>query len=77
MTESAEEKRRRLIQLVDRILRADLPEDDDDRLIKDYQRNVTFPGVTDLIFYWDEYVEHEPSAAGIVDRALAHRPIAL
>ncbi len=77
MKESAEEKRRRLVPVVRRLMEGTATEEEDARLVREFQSSVTFPGVTDLIFYPDEHFDHEPTAEEIVDRALAHRPIAL
>jgi hypothetical protein len=71
-------ERGELIELVGRIMRAEgADEAEADRLIDDFEEQVLMPGASDLIFYWDEYFDHEPSAEEIVAKAPSYRPIEL
>jgi len=54
-------------------------EEEHDRLIELFERNVPRPGASDLIF-WPERVvgeQRELSAEEVVDIALSYKPIAL
>ena len=71
-------ERERLTGLVQRIMNGDYATDDDvERLIAEFQAGVLRPGATDLIFYWQDEFDHEATAAEVVERALAYRPIEL
>lgn len=47
-------------------------EEEDSRDLAALRANVPYPGVSDLIFYWDGAVDHEPTAEEVVDAALAY-----
>lgn len=72
--------RHELIALVERILAGDAPtEEEHDRLIELFEKNVPRPGASDLIF-WPEHAIGESrdlTAEEVVDIALSYRPIAL
>lgn len=71
-------ERERLTGLVQRIMEGDYSTDDEaDRLVAEFQAGVLRPGASDLIFYWHDEFDHEPTAAEVVERALAYRPIEL
>ena len=71
-------ERDRLTGIVQRIMDGDYgTEDDVERLVAEFQAGVLRPGASDLIFYWQDEFDHEPTAAEVVDRALAYRPIEL
>lgn len=65
--------REELVRMVQKLIDADLPEEDGDRLIEGLEASVSHPRVTDLIYY------HTPklTAEDVVERALAYRPIEL
>lgn len=68
----------RLTGLVQRIMEGDYSTDDEaGRLVAEFQAGVLRPGASDLIFYWHDEFDHEPTAAEVVERALAYRPIEL
>ncbi|MEU3191119.1 bacteriocin immunity protein [Streptomyces sp. NPDC006992] len=62
-----------LIRIVQKLIAADLPEEEEDHLVEELQSSVFHPRVTDLIYY------HYPklTAEEVVDKALAYRPIEL
>ncbi|MDX2731714.1 MULTISPECIES: e9imm peptide [unclassified Streptomyces] len=63
------------ISLVQLLLNADVADEaEGDEILAALQRGLACPHISDYI-YWDS--EPELSAEKIVDRALAHRPIAL
>jgi Colicin immunity protein / pyocin immunity protein len=69
-----------LIGLVERIMRVETAdEDDEDRLVDLFEESVVHPAASDLIFHPARYFGegHEPSAEEVVDAALAYRPIEL
>jgi hypothetical protein len=71
-------ERERLAGLVQRIMDGDYATDDEvERLVAEFQAGVLRPGADDLIFYWRDEFDHEPTAAEVVERALAYRPIEL
>ena len=68
----------RLTGLVQRIMDGDYETDDEVAgLVDEFQAGVLRPGASDLIFYWQNDFDHEPTAAEVVERALAYRPIEL
>ena len=78
----AEPDREELIALVDRIMRAQDDEAEEDRLVQLFEDSVTHPAATDLIFYphehfGPEYRNRMPTPAQVVDAALAYQPIQL
>ena len=52
-------------------------DDEVERLVAEFEAGVLHPGASDLIFYWQDEFDHEPTAAEVVERALAYRPIEL
>ena len=71
-------ERDRLTGIVQRIMDGDYgTEDDVERLVAEFQAGVLRPGASDLIFYWQDEFDHEPTAAEVVERALAYCPIEL
>ena len=71
-------ERERLTGLVQQIMDGDYATDEEgERLVAEFQAGVLCPGASGLIFYWQDEFDHEPTAAEVVDRALAYRPIEL
>lgn len=71
-------ERERLTGLVQRIMDGAYGTDDEvERQVAEFQAGVLRPTVSDLIFYWQDEFDHEPTAAEVVERALAYRPIEL
>jgi hypothetical protein len=62
-----------LIQMVQQLIDATLPEGEEDALVEELKNSVLHPRVTDLIYYSDP----ELTAEEVVDQALAYRPIEL
>ncbi|MFJ2832700.1 bacteriocin immunity protein [Streptomyces sp. NPDC087263] len=62
-----------LIQMVQQLIDATLPEDEEDALVEELKNSVLHPRVTDLIYYSDP----ELTAEEVVDQALAYRPVEL
>ncbi|MHB9759284.1 bacteriocin immunity protein [Streptomyces sp. BYX5S] len=62
-----------LIGMVQRLIEADLPGEEEDRLVEELKSSVSHPRVTDLIYYNTP----ELTAEEVVDKALAYRPIEL
>lgn len=62
-----------LIHMVQQLIDADLPEEEEDRLVEELKSSVLHPRVTDLIYYNTPKL----TAKEVVDRALAYRPIEL
>ncbi|MFE9767854.1 bacteriocin immunity protein [Streptomyces sp. NPDC005808] len=62
-----------LIQMVQQLIDATLPEDEEDALMEELKNSVLHPRVTDLIYYSDP----ELKAEEVVDQALTYRPIEL
>ena len=75
--------RQELIDLVERIMRADgATEEEDDRLAQQFEESVVHPAALDLIFSPDKHFGEEcrnklPTPEQVVDAALAFRPIEL
>jgi hypothetical protein len=65
--------REELIHMVQQLIDADLPEDEEDRIVEELKLSVLHPRVTDLIYYNTPKL----TAEEVVDRALAYRPIEL
>ncbi|MGQ4389578.1 bacteriocin immunity protein [Streptomyces sp. SAS_270] len=65
--------RAELIQMVQQLIDATLPEDEEDALVEELKKSVLHPRVTDLIYYSDP----ELTAEEVVDQALSYRPIEL
>jgi hypothetical protein len=71
-------ERERLAGLVQRIMDGDYSTGEEaERLVAEFQAGVLRPGASGLIFYWRDEFDHEPTAAEVVERALAYRPIEL
>ncbi|NGO12206.1 hypothetical protein G5C60_32530 [Streptomyces sp. HC44] len=62
-----------LIQMVQQLADATLPEDEEDALVEELEKSVPHPRVSDLIYYSDPELTPEE----VVDQALAYRPIEL
>ena len=62
-----------LIRMVQQLIDAALPEEEEDRLVEELKSSVSHPRVTDLIYYNTP----ELTAEEVVDKALAYRPIEL
>jgi hypothetical protein len=73
--------REQLIELVEKIQKADGTEDEIHGWLMQVRRNVPDPNVSNLIFYYDSGRMSEGdmnlSAEEIIDRALAYKPIIL
>ena len=68
-----QKSREELIRIVQQLIDAPLPEEEEDRLLEELKASVLHPRVTDLIYYSDP-----PLAANeVVDQALAYRSIEL
>lgn len=65
--------RQELVQVVQQLIDAALPEDEEDRLLGELKGSVLYPRVSDLIYYSDPPL----TAEEVVDQALAYRPIEL
>ena len=70
---ASRKSREQLIGITQALIDAELPEEELNSLIEDLEMSVPHPEVTDLIYYHDPKL----SAAEIVDRALAYRPVEL
>lgn len=70
--------RAELVALVEQIIAADFDTDDEvDAAVALFRRSVPHPMAADLIYYWEDAFDHEPTAVEIVDRALSYRAIEL
>lgn len=70
--------RERLVALVERLLTGDFKsEEEGDRALAEFERQVPHPGASDLIFHWEGEFASEPTAEEVVDRALSYRPFEL
>ncbi|MEU6554899.1 bacteriocin immunity protein [Streptomyces sp. NPDC046915] len=65
--------REELVHIVQQLIDATLPEDEEDRLLEELKESVPHPRVSDLIYYSDPAL----TAEDVVDQALAYRPIEL
>ena len=63
--------REELIQLVDRIMKCEGTEEEQDALLEVLEKNVIDPQVSDYIFYEENTPEE------VIDKALAYKPIIL
>lgn len=71
-------ERERLTGLVQRIIEGDYASDDDvERLVAEFQAAVLRPGASDLVFYWQDEFDHEPTASEVAERAMTYRAIEL
>ncbi|KUN07871.1 hypothetical protein AQI96_28700 [Streptomyces canus] len=68
-----EKTREELVRMVQLLIDADLPEEQEDRIVEEMKASVLHPRVTDLIYY------HTPklTAEEVAEKALAYRPIEL
>ncbi|MFD4522670.1 hypothetical protein ACFWP7_01765 [Streptomyces sp. NPDC058470] len=62
-----------LIQMVEQLISATLPEDEEGELVEELRGSLLHPRVTDIIYYSDP----ELTAEEVVDQALAYCPIEL
>jgi len=69
----AGKSREELIGMVQQLIDAHLPEDEEDRLVTELKASVLHPRVTDLIYYNTPKL----TAEEVVDEALSYRPIEL
>ncbi|ALV36167.1 bacteriocin immunity protein [Streptomyces sp. CdTB01] len=69
----AGKSREELIGMVQQLIDARLPEDEEDRLVAELKASVLHPRVTDLIYYNTPKL----TAEEVVDEALSYRPIEL
>ncbi|MEU9986290.1 hypothetical protein AB0E10_05655 [Streptomyces sp. NPDC048045] len=68
-----QKSREELVRMVQQLIDARLPEDEEDRLLDELQANVLDPRVSNLIYYSDPPL----TAEEVVDQALAYRSIEL
>lgn len=67
-----------LVELVAQLMGGDFEtEGDVNRAAASFEASVPRPGASDLIFYWQDEFDHEPTPEEVVDRALAYRGFAL
>lgn len=67
-----------LIELVDKLLRAEASEEEEFQWLELIKGNVPDPNVIGLIYWSNRYgLSEEPSAEAIVEKALSYKPIAL
>lgn len=59
--------------LVDKIIKVEGTEEEIDKMLDFLQSNVSYPGVSNLIYWNDENL----TAEQIVDKALSYKPIQL
>ncbi|MER8012297.1 bacteriocin immunity protein [Streptomyces sp. NPDC094149] len=69
----AGKSREELIDMVQQLIDAHLPEEEEDRLVAELKSSVLHPRVTDLIYYNTPKL----TAEEVVDKALSYRPIEL
>lgn len=63
----------RLVAVVQRLINGDYESEAVvDYDVAEFVAAVPRPRATDLIYYWDREFDHEPSAEGVVDRALSY-----
>jgi hypothetical protein len=65
--------REELVRMVQILVNADLPEEEEDQIVEELKSSVSHPRVTDLIYYTTPKLTVDE----VVDRALAYRPIEL
>ncbi|MFJ8926674.1 bacteriocin immunity protein [Streptomyces sp. NPDC102364] len=65
--------REELVHMVQQLIDADLPEEEEDRIVDELKSSVSHPRITDLIYYNTPKL----TAEEVVDKALAYRPIEL
>ncbi|MBM0124559.1 bacteriocin immunity protein [Pimelobacter simplex] len=67
-----------LFDLVERLVTGAYASDAEvDRLVAEFAAAVPHPRASDLIFYWEDEFDEEPTPEQIVARALSYRPIEL
>lgn len=70
--------RDRLVALAERLIAGDYQSDAElDSDLAEFDSAVPHPRATDLIYYWENEFDHEPSPDEVVDRALKYRAIEL
>jgi hypothetical protein len=65
--------REELVAMVQQLIDATLPEEDEDRLLEEVEASVPHPRVVNLIYHTDPQL----TAEEVVDQALSYRPIEL
>ncbi|MGQ5636472.1 MULTISPECIES: bacteriocin immunity protein [unclassified Streptomyces] len=69
----SQKSREELIRIVQQLIDARLPEEEEDALLEELKASVIHPRVSDLIYYSNPPL----TAEEVVDQALAYRPIEL
>ncbi|WP_328357820.1 bacteriocin immunity protein [Streptomyces sp. NBC_00445] len=69
----AKKSREELIHIIQQLIDAELPEEEEDRLVEELKSSVLHPRITDLIYYNTPKLTTEE----VVDTTLAYRPIEL
>ena len=70
--------RERLVVLASRLIAGDYQNDADlDREMAEFASGVPHPRPSDLIYYWENEFDHEPSPEEVVERAMTYRPFKL
>lgn len=78
MTQVSPTERALLVEMVRRLMTGGYgTEAEDDRALDELKLRVPHPAWSGLIFYSDEYFDHEPTADEIVNQALSYRAIEL
>ncbi|WP_405059208.1 bacteriocin immunity protein [Kribbella sp. NBC_01505] len=54
-----------------------LTEAEGNAALAEFEAAVPHPRASDLIFYWDDEFDHQPTADEVVDKALSYRAIEL
>ncbi|KOV61657.1 bacteriocin immunity protein [Streptomyces sp. MMG1121] len=68
-----QKEREELVHIVQQLIDARLPEEEEDRLLEELRASVLHPRVSDLIYFSDPPL----TAEEVVNQALAYRPIDL
>ncbi|OLZ59342.1 hypothetical protein AV521_45535 [Streptomyces sp. IMTB 2501] len=68
-----DKSREELVRIVQQLIDARLPEEEEDRLMEELKASVLHPRVSDLIYYSNPPL----TAEEVVNQALAYRPIGL
>ncbi|MCT2584656.1 bacteriocin immunity protein [Actinophytocola gossypii] len=70
--------REHLVGLAAKLIAGEYQSDVDlDNDMSEFSASVPHPRASDLIYYWQEEFDHEPTPEEVVDRALAYKPIDL
>jgi Colicin immunity protein / pyocin immunity protein len=70
--------RESLIEIAERLIGGDYQSDEAlDRDMAEFAAAVPHPHASNLIYYWQDEFDHQPTAEEVVDRALNYRPIQL